>query len=65
MKNGSMKRTNLALHAKIPYDRFTNYLHMMILLNLVELSTNEETILVNITAKGREFLDTLSGSEHW
>ena len=53
---GKSKRTNLALYARIPYDRFKNYLNVMILLELLILEVTTDGIFVKITELGRKFL---------
>lgn len=60
---GKSKRTNLALYSRVPYDRFTNYLNVMILLELLILEHTAEGIFVNLTDLGRKFL-THSRSEY-
>lgn len=54
---GKSKRTSLALNCKIPYDRFTKYLTVLINLELVILEHTVDGIFVNITDLGRRFLE--------
>ena len=61
--HGKSKRTNLALVSKLPYDRFSNYLHEMLLLELVLLETTVQGIYVMITDRGRKFIQTHSCNE--
>lgn len=55
-QSGKRKRTSLALSCKIPYDRFTKYLSMMIRLELLVIEKNDDVIFVNITELGKKFL---------
>lgn len=55
--NGKSKRTKLALSCRIPYDRFTKYMFVMLSLELIILESDAEGIYVNITELGSKFLD--------
>ena len=62
--HGKLKRTNLSMYCKLPYDRFQKYLYMMNLLDLVSIVSTSDGIFVDHTELGKNFLDTLSTSEY-
>lgn len=63
-EKGKCKRTHLALSCKLPYDRFTKYMGVMLVLELLSLESNAEGIFVNITDLGKRFLDHEMNSPH-
>lgn len=56
IQHGKTKRTRLALTSKLPYDRFTKYLQVMIRLELVVLEPTQDGIFVNVTELGKRYL---------
>ena len=63
-KHGELKRTPLALYARIPYNRFRRYMNMMIVLGLIVLETRPNGTFVNITERGKNFLSVASDRKY-
>ena len=55
---GRYKRTNLALICNMSYDRFIQYMEIMITLDLILIEIEKNCKYVNITSAGIAFLKT-------
>ena len=56
--NGRCKRTNMALICNMSYDRFIEYMRIMIALDLISIEIEKNCKYVNITSVGIAFRNT-------